>query len=81
MKNNAYVYGPQNIGNLHNTNPAQDQTIPAYNAQHKWDNALSVDAQNNLLPIQLESNLRAAAGSPHQHREITIPFSHYPGPT
>ena len=77
MGNNTYVNQPQNIGNLHNSNAAQDQRIPTYNAQHNGDNALSVDAQNDLLQSQLETNLPAAAGSPQQHREITIPLSNY----
>ena len=77
MENNAYVNQPKNVEHLHNSNAAQDQTIPAYNAQHNRDNALSVDAQNDLLQSQIERNLPAAAASPHQHREITIQLSHY----
>ena len=76
MGNNEYVNQPQKIGNLHNLNAAQDQTIPAYNAQHNRNNALSVDAQNNLLQSQWDTNLPAAAGSPDQNREIAIPLSH-----
>ena len=74
MGNNALVNQQQNIGNLHNS---KHHTIPAYNVQHNRDNLISVDPQNNLFSSQLETKLPAAARSPHQHREITIPLSHY----
>ena len=77
MENTACPNQPQNIGNLHNSNPAQDHTIQAYNLQHYRDNELSVNTQNIFLSRKLETNLPAAAESPHQYREIKIPLCHY----
>ena len=77
LGNNAYDNQPQSIGNLYNKNPAQDYMSPAYNAQQNRDNVLPFETQVNFLPIQIETNLPAAAESLHQHREISIPLSNY----